>query len=420
MQAHELITRVLGLFSRSVSCRTIMSAVLFGLSAGSIADPIEAGLFTQNNLRECVVDPGPGCVGVDPSIWIDSDFDLATTGVVSTQIVESPGIESATAAGYLGNALTPAISLYAYTTDPNLARRFTVGSFGVQRYTFIDDGTITITGTLTYSQSGQAASPLDANGQIVRANFYAFEMEDDVLDPTNCSGLNDVSQWNASGFLGACLLGQYGTEFVGLESVQVASFDTVAGPALNASTSAELTVIGTAGQVFFLAGDLAGSAFLGGFVDSRNSLLIEVDDPSLIQPSFTEDTFVPAAAPGPTVDVDVRLGSLSKGILATRGVIRVGIHGSETFDALQIDPETLKFGPRGAAARAWLSEGRDINRDGFPDLVAVFRASDTGIECGDTAAELTGRTYLAAPFNGTGSFETIGCPRENHRRLPGH
>jgi hypothetical protein len=303
------------------------------------------------------------------------------------------------------------MSLYAYTADPNLSRRFSLGSFGVQKYTFVNDGTVTITGTLTYSQSGRGTSNAGPSGEIVRANLYAFEMEADAFDPENCSLISDVSQFNVSGFLGLCLLGELGAELLGLESVQIASFGTLSQTVANGSASAELIVTGTAGQVFFLAGDLGASAFLGGFVDSRTSLLIEVDAPFLIQPTFAKETFVPAVPPGPSVAIDVMPGRPGNKTLLKLPFVPVTIFGSASFDVLQVDASTLKLGRLGAASLPSLTHVRDTNRDGFVDLTAVFRTIDTGIRCGDTEVELTGRNYLTEPFNGADTIETIRCGR---------
>jgi hypothetical protein len=281
----------------------------------------------------------------------------------------------------------------------------------VQKYTFVNDGTVTITGTLTYSQSGRGTSNPGPSGEIVRANLYAFEMEADAFDPKNCSLIDEVSQFNVSGFLGLCLSGELGAELQGLESVQIASFGTLTQAVANGSASAELTVTGTAGQVFFLAGDLGASAFLGGFVDSRTSLTIEVDAPFLIRPAFTQETFVPAVPPGPSVEIDVMPGRPGNKTLLKLPLVPVTIFGSASFNVSQVDASTLKLGRSGAAALPSLAQFRDTNRDGFVDLTVVFRTIDTGIRWGDTEVELTGRNYLTEPFNGADAIETIRCGR---------
>ena len=90
--------------------------------------------------------------------------------------------------------------------------------------------------------------------------------------------------------------------------------------------------------------------------------------------------------------------------------LRVAILGSSDFDALQVDPASLKFGPDGAMPIRY--KGRDYNHDGYSDLALTFVLSETGIACGDTYADLIGQSisnpvkYIA----GTDSFNVEPCP----------
>ena len=49
--------------------------------------------------------------------------------------------------------------------------------------------------------------------------------------------------------------------------------------------------------------------------------------------------------------------------------------------------------------------------DGSPDFVVHFKASETGIACGDMEATLTGETSGSGdgPFEGTDAVKTVGC-----------
>ncbi len=87
----------------------------------------------------------------------------------------------------------------------------------------------------------------------------------------------------------------------------------------------------------------------------------------------------------------------------------------EYFDAVtQVDPLTLKFGPR--AANIWGDgRARDVDGDGDDDLVVKFLTEQTGIACGDTSASLTGRTYEYGYVNGTDAVNTFNCPRARKR-----
>ena len=87
------------------------------------------------------------------------------------------------------------------------------------------------------------------------------------------------------------------------------------------------------------------------------------------------------------------------------------------FDApAQVDPLSLKFGPR--QANIWGDGGRarDVDGDGDDDLVVKFLTDQTGIACGDTAASLTGRTYEYFGYlSGNDAVNTFNCPRVRKR-----
>jgi hypothetical protein len=87
----------------------------------------------------------------------------------------------------------------------------------------------------------------------------------------------------------------------------------------------------------------------------------------------------------------------------------------EFFDApAQVDPLSLKFGPR--QANIWgAPQVRDIDGDGFDDLMVKFLTQQTGIACGDTQASLFGRTFDSQSISGTDAVNTTSCPRVRKR-----
>jgi len=91
----------------------------------------------------------------------------------------------------------------------------------------------------------------------------------------------------------------------------------------------------------------------------------------------------------------------------SRAPIPVALLGSEELDVSEVDIETLAFGPSGA-----LSIGerppRDIDDDGFDDLVSRYRTDETGIAFGDTEACLSGETFDGHVFEGCDVIETCG------------
>jgi hypothetical protein len=92
-------------------------------------------------------------------------------------------------------------------------------------------------------------------------------------------------------------------------------------------------------------------------------------------------------------------------------LIPVAILSTSTFDATQVDPSSVKFGPAGAVVSHGHGHTEDVNRDGRLDLVLDFRTPDTGILCGATSASLTGKTRAGQAFQGTASFKTRGCAK---------
>jgi len=100
----------------------------------------------------------------------------------------------------------------------------------------------------------------------------------------------------------------------------------------------------------------------------------------------------------------------------SHGVTPVALLGSETFDVTELDVTTLRFGPGEASPAHDLTSGwpysdplRDVNSDGFTDLLVHFTTSDTGIGCADTEATLTAQLLDGFPVRGTDAITTVGC-----------
>ena len=107
------------------------------------------------------------------------------------------------------------------------------------------------------------------------------------------------------------------------------------------------------------------------------------------------------------VDVDIRPRNHRNRIRPTsRGMIPVAILGSESFDVA--DVATLAFGPSGASrAHSRGPHFRDLNRDGWTDLLAHFRSNETGIEFGQMEACISGETHDGTPFEGCDAIRTV-------------
>ncbi len=84
---------------------------------------------------------------------------------------------------------------------------------------------------------------------------------------------------------------------------------------------------------------------------------------------------------------------------------------SSNFDAMQVDPSTVAFGPNGAAQSHRRGHVADIDGDGDADLILHFNTQETGIQCGDIEATLTGETFSDQLINGSDTIDTVGCPK---------
>jgi len=116
-----------------------------------------------------------------------------------------------------------------------------------------------------------------------------------------------------------------------------------------------------------------------------------------------------------SIQIDIKPKNDKNVISLRSSKIEVAILGSENFDALQTKLWTVRFGPNGAKPIRGQKRVRDINRDGFMDLILRFKTRKTGIQCGDTEADLSGKTYLGTQFTGTDSITTVGCkPKKPH------
>jgi len=110
------------------------------------------------------------------------------------------------------------------------------------------------------------------------------------------------------------------------------------------------------------------------------------------------------------VDIDIKPGSFPNSInLTSVGVIPVAILTTDTFDATTVDPSSVRFGPDLAYMVHRKAHEEDVDEDGDLDLVFHFYIQDTGFECGDIEAILTGQTWGGTSIEGVGEVNLLRC-----------
>ena len=120
---------------------------------------------------------------------------------------------------------------------------------------------------------------------------------------------------------------------------------------------------------------------------------------------------VSVAEPG-TVVIDIKPGSDPNSIdLKSKKEIPVAILTTGSFYALEADPLSVQFGPDGATEPHGRAHVKDVDGDGDSDMVLHFNTQDTGIQCDDTEATLTGKTFGGDAFTGTDAVNIVKCPK---------
>jgi hypothetical protein len=154
---------------------------------------------------------------------------------------------------------------------------------------------------------------------------------------------------------------------------------------------------------FLLQGVILGNNRTGESISELDALAVGIGE----QVFPTETTPLLCAIPVP---VDIKPGHSSNAINPkSQGVIPVAILTTASFDATTVDPLSVEFGPNGAMETHDQGHIEDVNGDGKPDLLLHFNTQDTGIQCGDTSASLTGETIDGQTIQGSDLIQTVGC-----------
>jgi len=118
------------------------------------------------------------------------------------------------------------------------------------------------------------------------------------------------------------------------------------------------------------------------------------------------------------VDIDVRPGTLANTIIfhgtllpdEAYALIPVAALSTATFDARDINPATVRFGPTGIEAAVQRFMDMDVNNDGLIDRVFYFHPTSTGFNVGDATGKLTGFTYGGVAIEGSDNVQVLSLP----------
>lgn len=119
------------------------------------------------------------------------------------------------------------------------------------------------------------------------------------------------------------------------------------------------------------------------------------------------------SSPGIEVSIDIKPGSYPNSInMGSQGVIPVAILSSETFDATQVDPETVILAGASVAVKGkgdkYMASEEDINEDGLVDLILKMDSEnfDPDVEQVGNAC-LTGETYDGTAIEGCDEIRIV-------------
>ena len=114
------------------------------------------------------------------------------------------------------------------------------------------------------------------------------------------------------------------------------------------------------------------------------------------------------------VGVDIKPGSDPNSInLCSNGAVPIAILGSDEFDVMDVDTETLRFAEAavkvvGKKDPHTLCSFEDVNLDGFTDVVCHFVTTDIAALDGEsTSATVNGELFDGTPIEGTDSVNIV-------------
>jgi hypothetical protein len=207
---------------------------------------------------------------------------------------------------------------------------------------------------------------------------------------------------------------------VNLVSGQIQIFDVTTPQPLNHSLDVAWKVNGDTAattEQFTFSASSVGSHTVEVFVTDP-TVLVRNDAGGVLKQSRRWDVIVESARK--LVAIDIRPKSDANKInLKSAKSINVAVFSINGFDAMAVDPNSVRFGAKGTEAVPIHVGRRDVDGDGTRDLVVRFHVQDLGIQCGDSSATLSGQTFTGLAIIGSSPIRTVQCkpsapqPEEN-------
>jgi hypothetical protein len=338
---------------------------------------------------------------------IIQDFEVVGTtayAAYATRLDRPPYFDSGLWILDISNPAAP-VEVGTYAPDGFVAREITISG----QHAYVADGIHSNTAGVTildisFPQSpveiGRFATP-DAASQVVLFGGYAF-VGDNVQGATNRPYRSVLRVFDLEGSDPPEQIAELTTEFqfTDLERAGSVLVATLRHPVYNTRANAAVFDIRTPEA----PRELGRVTTIGGYAFELVEGRVYVAGASKGLRVIDFGPEYPIARP---VSVDILPERETNAInLLTAGLIQVAILGSGSFDVNSVDRDTLRFG-RGQAIPVQHRKGytRDVNRDGYTDLVSGYQTQDSGIAFQDVEACVTGATLEGVHFEGCDSVE---------------
>lgn len=253
--------------------------------------------------------------------------------------------------------------------------------------------------------------PIDAANYVMEIRMRAF--------------LPDALRSFCSGLLGAAL--EVKGNFVTEVSLMPRQLSVTGLPGATCSTQINLPADGGNFHTYKVEvqNNNQATIFVDGSPVATGTLIIQPSEHQILFGDLStsggnvqaEIDFIRVASLIKTVAIDIKPGSDPNAINPnSKGDIPVAILTTSTaagepldFDATTVDPQSVEFGPNGATESHGKGHIEDADGDGDLDMVLHFKTQETGIQCGDTEASLSGETTDGQDITGSDAIQTVGC-----------